>query len=282
MFNEDLSLLVLTSVEDVKGLGDELRSLVREALGVDQPIECTLREINLINGGSMIVAAIIGGELAAMNAFIRHRFLAGDQEFFAFQSGFSATSNQFRGQGLWPKLLRASEEILRDAGGRWIFGFPNKISHPLFERKLSYRSIPMLSRRLSLLDLQILPAFDCNARYVCPDIEALTSWKISCNRADITQVNDESKSVLLKKKKRFGISLADIGGWIAPGAPLNRLCKDVARETRSAFIRIEVNEGSQYVDVLNLKEVSRPLVVKTLCGDFPNEIDLFGGLSDNF
>lgn len=282
MLTKDLEFLTLRSVEDVLARGDELSFLVHEALGVEQPIESTLRQINLIDGGSIIVAAVIGGELASMNAFIRHRFFDGDREFFAFQSGFSATSSQFRGQGVWPRLLKASEDIVRDAGGQWIFGFPNQISHPLFERKLSYRSISMLSRRVSLLELQFLPDFNCSARYVSPDMEALSVWKESCCRDDIGRMKDGSKSVLLKRRNRFGVSLADIGGWVANDIPLKSVLKDASRFARSAFVKIEVNEGSQYVAPLGLKNVSRPLIIKALSSEFPEKIDMFCGLADDF
>jgi hypothetical protein len=78
------------------------------------------------------------GEFLCTNAFIFLKFVNSGRELLGCQSCFSATSQKHRGKGLWLKLMELAEADLYKRGGAFIFGFPNKISFPIFYHKLSY------------------------------------------------------------------------------------------------------------------------------------------------
>ena len=283
VMSEDPRILVFSSLNEVMARAEEFVLLVSEALGVRQPIEKTLRQINFNDGETVIVAGEMGGELATMNAFIGHRFNSDDCSVLTFQSGFSATLLKHRGKGLWPKLLVASESILAELNGQWIFGFPNPVSLPLFQHKLSYSTLNMLSLRLPTIAISSLPSSKPDLSYTTPDFAQLSAWKYDCDAEKYVIIKDEKLQAIYKRKQKFGMGMLDIGAFGSASMSVPEILHDLKQTDSAAFVRLEVNEDSQYAKYLKMKKVSRPVIVKEIGnGVFPRKVDIFGGLADDF
>ena len=276
-------ILIFTSLSEVMTRAEEFVVLVTEALGVRQPLENTLRQINFNDGESIIVAGELGGEIATMNAFIGQRFNTPDRSMLTFQSGFSATLLKHRGKGLWPKLLVASETVLAELNGQWIFGFPNPVSHPLFQHKLSYRTFDMLSVRIPVIAIPRLTTSKPDLSYTTPDLSQLSAWKYGFDAEKYVIINDEKLQAIYKRKQRFGLGILDIGAFNSPLMSVTEILHELKKGDSAAFVRLEVNEDSQFAKYLNMKKISRPIIVKEIGnGSFPQKVDIFGGLADDF
>ncbi|QYU69787.1 GNAT family N-acetyltransferase [Leptolyngbya sp. 15MV] len=283
MSGAEAQIIVFDSIEMVRSRAEEFCLLVEEALGVRQSIDDTLRQINFINGDSVIVASAVAGELAAMNAFIGQTFMSGGAAIPAYQSGFSATRNKHRGKGLWAKLLAACEDILGEMGGKWIYGYPNPVSYPLFAKKLGYTTIDMYARRLPAILLHTLPKHVRDDTVVRPDLQQLILWKVEYDPGKYLATTSGELSSIATVKKKFGLSLLDIGAWHSDELSLRDTLAEISRSRRTAFVRIEVSENSQYFDALKMRDKSRPLVIKEIGdGTVPSRADFFGGLADNY
>lgn len=280
---EEMQIVVFDTVDTLRSRSDEFALLIEEALGVKRPLEETLRQIGFTDGNSVIVAGMIGGELATMNAFMGQGFFHGDRRILAYQSGFSAARNKHRGKGLWPILMSASEGVLADLGGEWIFGFPNPVSHVPFTKKLHYRTINMYSRRIPALALSALPKILDDQSYAYPDLKQVISRKLAYDGSKYLSFQREGDEAVATIKRKFFLKMLDIGGWASKTVSSKQIFKNMCQENKANFIRIEVSETSQYFKFFNFKKISRPFIVKEIgSGKFPEKINIYGALSDTF
>lgn len=283
MSADEMQIVVFDTVAQLRSRSDEFALLVEEALGVKRPFEETLRQMSFTDDNTVIVAGLIGGELATMNAFMGQRFFHGDRTILAYQSGFSAARSKHRGKGLWPILMSASEGVLADRGGEWIFGFPNPVSHTPFTKKLHYRTINMYSRRIPALAISTLPKIVDDPSYAYPDMEQIISGKMTYEPTRYFSIQRGEDAAIATMKTKFLLNMLDVGGWTGKYSPSTRMLKEFCREKNAHLIRIEASESSQYFKMFNLKTVSRPFIVKEIGnGKFPEKIDICGALSDTF
>jgi hypothetical protein len=98
-----------------------------------------------------IFGAVIGEELIGVNGFMSMNFHIGNQMFTAVQSGSSAVNPNYRGQGVFTKIITSAEVFYRDLQVDFMLGFPNKNSYPAF-MKMGW---------LHLLDMQWI-TLPCN------------------------------------------------------------------------------------------------------------------------
>jgi hypothetical protein len=59
----------------------------------------------------------------------------------ACQSADTMTDPEFKGMGLFPKLAELTYSLAMDIGIRFVFGWPNKYSYPVFKNKLGWNEI---------------------------------------------------------------------------------------------------------------------------------------------
>lgn len=91
---------------------------------------------------STFFGAYAGDDLAAVNGFLSHNILLGGVQRRAFQSCWSATSLDYRGKGLFSRIINHAKEALKGRAA-FIFGFPNHLSGPIFVNKLGFREVGM-------------------------------------------------------------------------------------------------------------------------------------------
>ncbi|MFY2763017.1 GNAT family N-acetyltransferase [Arenimonas sp. MALMAid1274] len=91
---------------------------------------------------STFFGAYSEGRLVAVNGFIAHRILLDGCRRQAFQSCWSATAPDFRGKGLFTKIINHAKGALAGRAA-FIFGFPNHLSGPIFTGKLGFQEVAM-------------------------------------------------------------------------------------------------------------------------------------------
>lgn len=282
MSDVNIEFVTIDSIGTDSDIARQIETVVREALGLDQPLEKTLRQINFGDGGTVIVLGKVGDDLATMNAFMGHPFSNGKDKFTAYQSGFSATANDYRGKGLWPKMLVASEDMLAERGGRFIFGFPNPVSHPLFVNKLGYVTQDMMRTVLPSFAAALLRHEPDADRYR-PDVRATYRWKQANSEESLVSHEYEDAFLFGRMNAARGVSYLDIGavdfGTCDPRDVIRVACK----ATGAHLFRLEVSQGSRLSSTAPLMRQSRPVIFKPLGGQaLPSKVDIFGGLADTY
>ncbi len=95
------------------------------------------------NTSSMFLGAYAGNRLAGANGFIAHPTMLRGQPGVAYQSCWSATHPDFRGNGLFSAIIEHAKKTLRGRA-TMICGFPNSVSGPIFTGKLGFSEVPMV------------------------------------------------------------------------------------------------------------------------------------------
>mgnify|MGYP000008696857 FL=1 len=113
--------------------------LIESELGPATSIETLKRKLGYKEGRSLLYGAFVNDELVAMNMWIKLVFFLNSDEHTGYHSCFSATENNFKGNGIWPKLMAYCEYEIEGTGASLLFGHPNDISYPLFVKKLNYQ-----------------------------------------------------------------------------------------------------------------------------------------------
>lgn len=276
----ELEIAVIRSI-DVQGKeAEEIQTLVAEALGLTQSIEETLRQVDLGHGDSLLIAGRIGGRLATMNIFMPQTFTSGGLEVLGYQSGFSATSNAYRGRGLWPKLLQASEVVLAKEGAQFIFGYPNPISHPLFRNKLGYQTIPMRKA--------FVPAATAwlhrkrkHDDHITPDVTQTERWKRRVyGDALVTFCEDDQVGFGLLKTRK-GVRFLEVGAFDPGNGTIGSCLWKMCKATNVSLCTVEATIGSQFLPFTPLRRSTRPFIFKPIDVAFvPKPFDAFSGLAD--
>lgn len=275
--------MIIKRIEDISrdsDVGKAVAALVSTQLGNHQRLEATLDQIDYHTGRTILIGGFVDDQLATMNAFMPQTFGKPGHEILGYQSGFSATHGDHRGKGYWPRLLAASEEILRSAGAGFVFGFPNSVSHPLFEKKLNYSTAPMFK---AVLPVQALVLTKHRRKVVdifyCPDIRQTADWK---RRSDpeVILVDHDGSAAFGKAKRSRGIRFIDIGGLTGlEDAAIGLICK----AAKVSFFRFEWSEPGAYSGSFWPKRYSRPVIFKSLTSGMEiQDVSFTGGLADNF
>jgi hypothetical protein len=274
---------MIDEVSEQSLVGQAIRDLVRLQLGNEQTLDATLRQIGFGSGGTLLLGGFVDGQLATMNAFMPQTFLRNGAKVVGFQSGFSATGGEHRGKGYWPKLLNASMDILTSRGADFIFGFPNPVSQPLFEKKLGFDTAQMW-RTVLPTTATYLKRFRCSpgAGTFVPDLEQLTRRKAQVH-PDLVQIDTGTWSGFGKVRKSRGLHVIDIGGMQSTDGELNLPIRRLGRKAGAAMFRFEASESSCFSASFRPKRFSRPVIFKRLASDLRiDDITFLGGLSDDF
>ncbi len=282
MSDVNIQFEIVETINKDSDIAGYIGSLIREALGLDQPLEMTLSQIDFGNGGTVIVLGKVGGDLATMNAFIAHPFSSEETAITGYQSGFSATADAYRGKGLWPKMLVASEEILAKRNGRFIFGFPNPVSHPLFVNKLCYSTQNMMRTVLPTVAAAFLrdePDLD----RIMPDVRATYRWKRASSEKALISHEYHDAYLFGRMRLAKGVKLLDIGAVDFGTCDPKDVIKTACRAAGTYFFSIEVSQGSRMASTVPLMRRSRPIIFKSLKGQaLPPKLEIFGGLADTY
>ncbi len=98
-------------------------------------------------GHTIFIGAFDGDRLAGFNGFMPAEYISNGSVYSAAQSCESAVHPDYRGRGIFSKLILKGHEVLRDRGFDLIFGYPNKNSLPGF-LKLKWIEVGSLTCQL--------------------------------------------------------------------------------------------------------------------------------------
>jgi Acetyltransferase (GNAT) domain len=277
---------------------DSVMTVIEEALGGDRSLPAFLKNIDYESGNTRILGAFYDGELACINAFMMMQFTLADTKIHGYQSGFSATRNIFRGKGIWPKLMKFSEEYLLSKNGAFIFGFPNPISYPLFIKKLGYEEqnlhrtiIPNFPFRHFRNINYRFKALDGARHVLKPDLAYNYEWKIreaGINSIKIYNIGNTTAWGKIRTTRKLGISIRyfEIGGVnIETVEEFDSLLKMIFSDTGIYFCYISINDNSEYSTLLNYdKNNYSPIIIKRLGNSLSPDIKInfFSGMRDTY
>lgn len=283
MAQAQFDVIPLVSYEELLPYKNRISKIIQDAFGLDQTLEHTLDLINFGDGGAVMMTGWSGGELATINAFIRQDFLYESTVVAAYQSGFSATGNAFRGQGLWPKLLLESEQVLSSMGGQWIFGFPNPLSQPLFERKLEYQTARMMKSFFPPSAARFFFAAQNDTLAVVPDLSATIRWKLRAKGDTFFTFSTGDALGFGNLKRWHGVPYLEIGAINSGSTPVSVFIKEMCKGAGVMVASLESNEGSRQISSIPFKKYSRPLITKSLrAAVLPSNFEFPIGLADTF
>ena len=264
-------------------VGVAIQDLVRNQLANDQSLEATLNQIAFDSGKTLLIGGFIDDKLATMNAFMPQVFERSGARIVGYQSGFSATGGEHRGKGYWPKLMSASMDLLRGENGHFVFGFPNPISQPLFEKKLGFMTtptwrviLPALMARAARFELQRTSDF------YRPDLRELANSKRIAD-AKLVEVQTNGSFAFGKVRKKKGFRYVDVGGMTNGDNRLNDCIRLLCKATGTSFFRFEASESSEFGSSFRPRRPSRPVIFKALSDQLSiGDISFIGGLADDF
>jgi hypothetical protein len=86
----------------------------------------------------LLVCAKHKGRVVSFNSWIPWEFLYRDHLYVGYQSGESATHIDYRGQGIFNRVIKYADQIATEEGIDFFFGFPNPISYGAFIKSVYY------------------------------------------------------------------------------------------------------------------------------------------------
>jgi hypothetical protein len=110
----------------------------------------------------LLICCKNGSRVVSFNSWIPWKFTYRDKEYLGYQSGESATDLRYRGKGLFSKVLCHADEIAKERGIDFLFGFPSAMSYGAF-----YKSgyIPMATYYYHIRLLNPLKKYIVENRY---------------------------------------------------------------------------------------------------------------------
>src|SRR5450759_1523735 len=100
-YNEEYRDSAITLLKTVFGLSESYFSWLFDNSDEHKPI---------------IVCAVDSGNVISFNSWIKWLFAWEGKTFVAYQSGESATDNNYRRMGIWGKVISLGEQIAKDRG----------------------------------------------------------------------------------------------------------------------------------------------------------------------
>lgn len=278
-----MDIRIIDSLVPESEVGTAIQALVRTQLANEQSLDATLRQIGFYGGKTLLIGGFVDGRLATMNAFMPQTFVKGGDSVVGYQSGFSATGGEHRGKGYWPKLMAAGLDLIRAEGGAFVFGFPNPVSHPLFEKKLDFTTASMWRVVGPAMGTHVIRLESRRAeRFYRPDLRQLATSKRESDPG-LVQVEANGGFAFGKVRTSKGLRVADVGGLECAGGDLSSIVRALCKAARAPFFRLEASDSSEFETGLRPKRASRPVILKSLGAPLAiTDISFVGGLADSY
>lgn len=198
--------------------------------------------------------AFAGERLVAVNGFIAHSILVRGSRSVARQSCWSATRPDFRGKGLFSRLIEHAKHALRGRSA-FIFGFPNAVSGPILTGKLGFSEIGMtrvvyLARAPAALLRYQIDSNKCFEGLMAPNLVRFdqyecAAWKKHEHGPALLEIEHNTNYVwgVVATRKFAGTSMRT---FLAGGCELNKpqlsghLLQCIARASGASLIRFVV------------------------------------------
>jgi len=274
----------------------QVLGIVNKALGLELNFEDLIVKTDSTRRNSIYTIFLIEDRVACVNFFIPFYFTNGLEEKVYYESGFSATCSDFKGKGLWTKLMARSESYLFQKNASMIFGFPNSISFPIFKQKLNYSQsnfymhfgIPLI------LVLGRLFNFTNNNSdhirvYNC-DYRQILDWHKRQNGLEIIEMEYNSAKLWGKiRQKRFlslSLNYFEIGGYQGESKIdlKNLLIKSMLKYKFYFVVYLSTKPDLLTKILFQFKKYEQPFIYKTIkVNDTLFERSRFlGGIRDVF
>jgi GNAT superfamily N-acetyltransferase len=99
----------------------------------------------------LIICAKDKDKIVSFNSWIPWEFVHNDHTYLAYQSGESATYEEYRGKGIWGRVLRYADQVATERNIDFLYGFPSTMSYRAFY-KADYCPIGIFNYRLRLIN----------------------------------------------------------------------------------------------------------------------------------
>lgn len=89
---------------------------------------------NPISPQGNIIGAFDGEKLIGINTFMLMKYTYNNEYYYGLQSGNSAIDPNYRGKGIFTKMMKYAEDYYSSKNYQFMLGFPNRNSHPAFTK----------------------------------------------------------------------------------------------------------------------------------------------------
>lgn len=243
---------------------------------------------------SFFLVARDGERILGCNGFIANDFMLDEKKITGYQSCWTATHPDYRGQSIFPSLINEAKEILSSQGAGFIYGVPNNLSRPVMINKLGFREIPVVE--INLFNVPLL-----RSRYLAgmmqPTISVCRINERQVFEHKKLQFPDKIKSVQhnnswlwgkLERRIKLGIPVKVfyVGGMeIENQSDLPILLKKMVQETGARLVRLQSNASNSQNGLFKRWKPSRfmnPFVFYNLEAPAFTHFNVMGGALDVF
>jgi hypothetical protein len=241
------------------------------------------------------LGAFSQGELAGFNAFIPHRFFQNGREIIAYQSCWTATDPAHRGKGVFSSIIEKAKVVLKeDFGAKFILGFPNGNSHPIFVKNLRFKDYPLdklIIGRFPFWEKYYLrsdqPLTDNGGLYA--DEQEIYEWKSREHPGQVHRavVGDSFAWGMVRGKTIRGIRLdfLEVGGIsLARAEDLPKLMQGLFSSSKTWFLHVQMHETHPYHHFFKWSEKGHTLIIYDLDHFFDekNSFGMMPGIKDTY
>lgn len=188
----------------------DIQYLYKGSFGEDVSMEFLQRKYDTSKLGAYSIGYIAyhtGGEPAAYYGVFPCKAVIAGETILCAQSGDTMTHPNHRGKGLFIKLAKASYELAKEMGIKFVFGFPNENSYHGFVNKLSW----VHTENLNIYKFRV---HTIPLAYICSKVsflggiyKAYASWVISQKKCSkkffVNPLIDETSGGVLRDEMYF-------------------------------------------------------------------------------
>ena len=247
--------------------------------------------------GSILYGVIEQSEIVAINAFIAHSVHRAGRVGLAYQSCLSATRDDQKGKGHFSRIIEFAKKDLREQGGAFIFGFPNRNSGPIFVGKLGFtisNNVPCIVVSSSVLpfgsiDKHVLLNELSNSTRAYFDMYETAVWKKYIDSDNFFEYEKLTNYLFGRVVRRsvLGIrmSLLVIGGYeINKPLQVNRFLKGAMRASGASLARMTANSAGPIAKASRFTRselLTEPTIAFSLNWDIDaRDVEACAGLKD--
>jgi hypothetical protein len=227
--------------------------------------------------------------LLAFNGFIAHPAYSGGKQRLLFQSCHSATDPEYRGQGLFSKIIEHAKQSLQ---GDYIVGYPNPQSHPIFVNRLGFEQEPQLSLWLSTIGAGLsysakrLADALADTKLCTINQREVARWKAVENPGAIVQFEFEGNFIWGRIRERklgpIAIRYLDAGGCEAANVEsFSSTLHKLGSALSVRAVRLLVTQTSSFAQAAKIKRALPGTFIWHRLHNAPEaRFDAFRGMAD--
>jgi hypothetical protein len=221
-------------------------------------------------------------KIVSINIFFVLKFEYKSKVYKGYQSGFSATLNEFKGRNIWTKLMEFAEIEIGKIDNSFIVGYPNEKSLPLFINKLSYHCTYLANYLLipyrNIFSFGLLEDLKLSGNFIQANYSDLMMWKKNFLISHKLHMFMNKYGEVCYSQKPINIFLLDfninevVNLKSQTTLSIENLLTNLFNATKSLiFITLPLDfKLSKFYKIKYKKPI--PFIYKKLSADFPAEI----------